>query len=174
LTAVAEQPGPPWAAALRTRWRAVRRPVRQGRAAGRVASPPDACATCGAQYRDLRAAGDAANPPPARPPDGPRRGRRKQRTARNPLDRLSAHEDAVWACRPAWTVPFDKNQAARDVRMLTVPQQVSGPFREVAGAAARCRIRSYVATRRKQARPLRTARELTCLGQPPLPCLVPV
>jgi transposase len=174
LTAVAEQPGQPWAAGLRTLLRAVRRHVRQGRAAGRVASPPDECATFVARYRDLLAEGYAANPPPARTPDGPRRGRLKQSTARNLLDRLAAHEDAVLACLHDWTVPFDNNQAERDLRMIKVQQKVSGTFRDVAGADAFCRIRGYVATLRKQARQVLTALELTCLGQPPLPCLVPV
>jgi hypothetical protein len=42
-----------------------------------------------------------------------------------------------------------------------------------AGADAFCRIRGYIATLRKQARPVLTALELAFIGPPPLPCLQP-
>lgn len=72
-----------------------------------------------------------------------------------------------------WTVPFDNNQAERDLRMIKVQQKISGTFRQASGADAFCRIRGYIATLRKQARHLLTALEQTFLGQPPLPALQP-
>ena len=122
-----------------------------------------------ARYR----AGYTANPPPQRTADGSRRGRLKQCKARNLLDRLTTREDQVLAFWHDWAVPFDNNQAERDLRMLKVQQKISGTFREAAGADAFCRIRGYVATLRKQARHVLTALELAFLGQPPLPCLLP-
>jgi transposase len=173
LAAVAEQPGQGWAAELHALLRAMLRHVRQGRAAGHTASPPAECAAFVARYRALLAAGYAANPPPARAPDGPRRGRIKQSTARNLLDRLSAREDAALAFLHDWAVPFDNNQAERDLRMLKVQQKISGTFRDAAGADVFCRLRGYLATLRKQAQPLLTALELTLAGHPPTPALLP-
>ena len=126
-----------------------------------------------ARYRALLAAGYAANPPPQRTADGPQRGRLKQSKARNLLDRLTTREDAVLAFLHDWHVPFDNNQAERDLRMLKVQQKISGTFRDPAGADAFCRLRGYISTLRKQARHVLTALELTFLGQPPLPCLLP-
>lgn len=127
-----------------------------------------------AHYRDLLAVGYAANPSPTRAPDGPQVGRLKRTPARNLLDRLATHQDAVLAFLHDWTVPFDNNQAERDLRMIKVQQKISGTFRTTTGADAFCRIRGYIATLRKQAQLVLAALALTCAGQPPLPCTLPV
>ena len=173
LTAVAEGPGQGWAADLRALLLAIRQQGVAGRAAGLTASPPAARDAAVARYRELLAQGYAANPPPARTPNGPQVGRLKRTPARNLLDRLATHEEAVLACLHDWAVPFDNNQAERDLRMIKVQQKISGTFRDDTGADAFCRIRSYVATLRKQARLLLTALALTLAGQPPLPALAP-
>jgi len=174
LTAVAEQPGQGWATALHALLRRLLRQAHQGRAAGLTASPPAARDADVAQYRALLAAGYAANPPPTRAPDGPQIGRLKRTPARNLLDRLATHEDAVLAFLHDWAVPFDNNQAERDLRMIKVQQKISGTFRTTTGADTFCRIRGYIATLRKQAQQLLAALALTCAGQPPLPCALPV
>ena len=173
LVAVAEQAGQGWATTLKALLVEMKRHVDQGRAAARASSPPAARDAFVARYRELLAEGYAANPPPQRRPDGPQRGRLKQSKARNLLDRLSVREDEVLAFLHDWAVPFDNNQAERDLRMLKVQQKISGTFRDVAGADAFCRIRGYIATLRKQARHVLTALEQTFAGQPPMPALQP-
>src|SRR5260221_14416354 len=94
-----------------------------------------------ARYEALLAQGLAQNPQP--PPAGkPRRGRRKQSPARNLLDRLWMDEHEALLFLEDFAVPFDNNQAERDLRMVKVQQKISGTFRRDADADAFCRIRS--------------------------------
>ena len=88
-----------------------------------------------------------------------RRGRAKTRKkAESPIKaagrklacRLEAKREDVLLFMQDFTVPFDNNQAERDLRMLKVKQKVSGCFRTQEGAAEFCRLRSYVSTMKKQ------------------------
>jgi transposase len=125
------------------------------------------------RYDQLLAEGYQANPPPPPPSkseQGKRKpGRAKQSPARNLLDRLSGGKWAVLRFLHDFAVPFDNNQAERDLRLIKVQQKLSGCFRTAEGIAMFCRIRSYLSTLRKQGIELFAALEQTLLGHPVLP-----
>jgi transposase len=121
------------------------------------------------QYRALLARARRANPPPETPRRPGQRGRQAQSPTRNLLERLTLHEDQVLAFLDDLTVPFDNNQAERDLRSFKVQQKISGCFRSDPGAVAYARIRGYLATLRKQGRALLAALETVFTGQPLAP-----
>ena len=78
------------------------------------------------------------------------RGRKAKSKAANLGARMVSHKEAIlrflWDAR----IPFDNNQAERDLRMVKVKQKVSGSFRTIAGAKQFARIRSVISTLIKQ------------------------
>jgi transposase len=148
--------------------------VATARAAGQDHLDQITRATLDAHYDHLLDQGRTANPVPpleASVPAPPRRGRPKQTKAQNLLDRLVTHRHQVLAFLDDCAVPFDNNQAERDLRMMKVQQKISGGFRSPAGAAAFARIRGYVSTLRKQGLPVLQALEGVFAGSPLVPNL---
>jgi len=86
------------------------------------------------------------NPPP---PRTGKRGRPALGQAGSPLARLATHREDVPRFATDFRVPFDNNQAERDVRMVKLQQKISGGWRSENGAHAFLDVRSYLSTARK-------------------------
>jgi transposase len=158
----------PWLQQMTTLLLNMKAAVAQARAAGQSALPPRQCAGYEAAYTRILHEAERANPPPA--PTG-KRGRPKQTPVRNLLDRFVDHRPAILAFLHDFTVPFDNNQAERDLRMLKVKHKVSGSFRSADGANYFCRIRGYISTLRKQGYSILDGLTSVFTGQPYMPRL---
>lgn len=114
--------------------------------------PSDGFQALETRYQTILDAGLAANPPPPPQTRHHRKngGRQKQSPARNLLLRLQHHQTSVLGFMYDFDVPFDNNQAERDIRMVKLKQKISGTFRSESGAQMFCRIRGYISTLRKQ------------------------
>jgi transposase len=146
-----EQYGQGWAVQMSLLLATIHHVVEAVKAQGeRALSQPD-LAAFEARYAAILAQGWAENPLP--PPSAVRpkpRGRPKGSPARNLLARLQKHQASVLGFMHDFTIPFDNNQAERDLRMMKLKQKISGCFRSEEGARQFCRIRGYLATLRKQ------------------------
>ena len=78
------------------------------------------------------------------------RGRKKRGKIRALVDRFETHKAAICLFVTDFSVPFDNNQAERDVRMAKVKQKVSGCFRTMDGARDFATTMSYLGTAAKQ------------------------
>ncbi|MBC7910630.1 MAG: transposase [Pyrinomonadaceae bacterium] len=100
-----------------------------------------------------------ANPPP----EGTEPVRKQ---ARNLLLRLQRRQEEVLLFMTDFSVPFDNNQAERDLRVVKLRQKTSGCFRTAQGAANFCRLRSYISSVRKQGKPVLKALQRACQSRP--------
>ena len=104
------------------------------------------------------------NPQKEREPG--QRGKFARSVPRRLADRLWAHADEFLRFLSDWRVPFDNNQAERDLRPLKTKIKVSGCFRTVLGAKNFGRIQSFLSTAKKQGTNVLEAIRYVLLGKP--------
>ncbi len=68
----------------------------------------------------------------------------------NLLERLEKKEKSVLWFLHDFSIPFDNNQAERDLRMVKTRTKISGCFRSEEWTKFFCRFRSYISTMKKQ------------------------
>ncbi|MCK5104902.1 MAG: IS66 family transposase [Cyclobacteriaceae bacterium] len=82
------------------------------------------------------------------------KGRPKRSEDHNFLIALNKYWKEILLFIREENVPFDNNQAERDLRMVKIKQKVSGCFRSTSGAKSFAIIRSYLSTLRKNNLPV--------------------
>jgi len=146
-----EQYGQAWAFHLSLLLVSIHHCVKAIKAQGETTLPTLELAAFETRYQAILDQGFADNPlPPPTPSKPKKRGRPKRSPPRNLLERLQTHQASVLGFMHDFTLPFDNNQAERDLRMMKLKQKISGSFRSEEGARQFCRIRGYLASLRKQ------------------------
>ena len=163
-----------WASEMMTLLVEIKTTVSTAQADGKTSLSFTQLADFERRYQELIETGLVVNPPPPIDLELPKpKGRRKQSPPKNLLDRLQLHQSAVLLFMHDWRVPFDNNQAERDLRMMKLKQKISGTFRSLEGAQQFCRIRGYISTLRKQGIQVLDALRLVFMETPLFPSLQP-
>jgi transposase len=149
LVFVQEELNQRWAGTMIELLCRIKQTVACAKKAGRDSLAPATLLRYRNRYGRIITCGYRTNPPSNEKRKPGQRGRLKQSTARNLLDRLSRQAEETLAFMYDFAVPFDNNLSERDLRMTKVKQKVSGCFRSQDGAQAFCRIRGYISTVRK-------------------------
>jgi transposase len=124
------------------------RQVQAAKARGDTGLGQEALKAVRREYGEILTAGNVQSPARAHPKTG---GRIAQTEPRRLLNRLGSYQEDVLRFATDFTVPFDNNQAERDIRMVKLRHKVSGCLRSTTGAEHFVSIRSVMSTARKQA-----------------------
>lgn len=173
LQAIIEQTPQPWAHRILKLLRQIHRTVKRAKQQGHQSLSPRQVSCFTTQYRTWIKSGFRQNRPPPINSQGPKsKGRVKQSPAKNLLDRLHRFQESVLRFMTDFRVPFDNNQAERDLRMMKLKQKISGTFRSMKGAEEFCQIRGYISTLRKQNIGVLDALTQLFQGKPIVPSLL--
>jgi transposase len=152
-----------WATPLTALLREGHTRVREAITAGHHELPAQILADLHHRWEQAIEAAYAANPPPAGKGRGP---------ILSLIDRLRGFTAEIWRFAHDFTVPFDNNQAERDIRMIKLQPKISGGWRTEHGARTWLHIREYISTCRKNGIHILTAIHDAITGNawlPPLP-----
>jgi hypothetical protein len=151
-----------WAATLADLLREAHHHVETARTAGADHLHPDILNDLQNRWNTAIRAGYAAHPPPTR-------GARGKIVAL--IDRMDSYNPEIWRFARVFTVPFDNNQAERDIRMIKTQQKTTGGWRTTHGARHWLTVRSYTSTARKHGHNAYTALHDLFTGNPWTPAL---
>lgn len=166
LAGIAELTGQAWPTSLAGLLVELHVAVELAKASGKAKLSARRLATFGKRYDALIVEGKQLNPPP---PRTGKRGRPALRPAGSLLARLATHRADVLRFATDFTVPFDNNQAERDVRMVKLQQKISGGWGSNTGAEAFLDVRSYLSTARKHGQSAMVVLRDLFTGQPWIP-----
>jgi transposase len=148
-----------WAGPLKELLLGMKGEVERARGEGGKRLAADRLTELSASYDRLVAQGLTGPPPPDVPEQVKKQGR-------NLLLRLGRRKEEVLRFLSDFSIPFDNNQAERDLRMIKLQQKTSGCFRSEEGSRRFCCLRGYISTMRKQGRGVMPALEGACRGAP--------
>lgn len=149
LTGVIENhPGQKWASAFINLLLEMKKAKDKAVEAGKESLSREHCHKFDEQYNELIRQAREKNPFPA--DTEKKRGRKKKGKILALVERLEKYKASVCLFIHNFNVPFDNNQAERDIRMIKVKTKVSGCFRSEDGARDYLKIMSYVGTAHKQ------------------------
>lgn len=168
LAGIAELTGQAWPTQLAELLVELHVGVETLKATGKTKFPARRLATFGKRYDALIVEGKKLNPPP---PRTGKRGRPALGPAGSLLARLATHREDVLRFATDFRVPFDNNQAERDVRMVKLQQKISGGWRSDSGAHAFLDVRSYLSTARKHQQSAMVVLRDLFTGQPWIPAV---
>jgi transposase len=162
-----DDPQQSWAVRMDRLLRDLHTAVQRTRASGEDRLKPSELAGYRAAYEQTIALGNHHNPAPTIKTG--KRGVIKQTPARNLLVRLDRDREQVLRFAHDFRVPFDNNQAERDIRMIKLQQKISGCWRTITGAEQFLALRAYLSTARKNQHPITHALTALATRDPWLP-----
>lgn len=99
------------------------------------------------EYDRIMETANKERPEPVQPPG--KKGRKKKGKERALIERLTLLKDAVCLFIHDFNVPYDNNQAERDVRNVKTKVKIAGCFRSESGAQNYLDVMSYLSTGQK-------------------------
>ena len=147
LTCVHEDHGQEWAKKMIDLLMGAKKRKERERTGGRVIGPKT---LDGLQKRYLETLAEGYQENPELRRRLGTRGRLKRGKPLNLLIRFDERWEEIMTFLLEENVPFDNNEAERDLRMMKVKQKISGCFRSFAHSQAFARLRSIVATAKKR------------------------
>lgn len=169
LTGVIETEQQTWAQQMKDLLLTIKGAVAEQKEKAKTHLEPEQLLDFESRYSRIIALGYEENPLVMEGEPKAKRGKPKKAKARNLLERLDQHRQETLNFMYDFCIPFDNNQAERDIRMTKVQQKISGGFRTWQGAQTFCRIRGYISTAKKNSIPVLGAIRDALRGNPFVP-----
>ena len=144
LQGIIDNTGQVWAGEMQQLLRETKKTVDEYKAFHRTALPQELLYQFADNYKRIVGVGEVESPRIE--------GEKKQTKSRNILDRFIKYPEEIRRFAGDFSVPFDNNQAERDIRNAKVKMKVSGGFRSDDGAKNFGKISSVIGTAVKQGR----------------------